>query len=214
MPDPNWITYANLGRLERAIDSAYGAYGRRPRGGVPFYMTEFGYKTDPPNPFVKTSPNEQATWLNQSDYMAYRNRRIRAVAQFLLFDDKPRAGAAVGSRSYWSTFQTGLLYSSGRPKPAFGAYRIPIWVPDARHGRHVTVWGQLRPSNHAVAQNALLQYRAIGSHRWKTIATIGTSSSEGFLFVRESIRAAGHIRLGWQDPANGRTDYSRSVALS
>ena len=214
MPDHNWITYANLGRLERTLDHSVGTYGQHPRGGVAIYMTEFGYKTDPPNPFVKTTIGEQAEWLNQSDYLAYRDRYVKSTAQFLLLDDRPRAGAAVGSRSYWSTFQTGLKYSNGRPKPAYAAFRLPIWVPDPRHGARVTIWGQLRPADHSAPQSAALQYRGRGSRGWKTLRMIQTASSEGFLLAHVRIGASGRIRLAFSDPAAGRTYHSRTVGIS
>ncbi len=213
MSDPNWITFANLGRLQRTVDHAFSAYGQHRRGGVPIYMTEFGYKSNPPNPYVKTSLSEQAMWLNQSDYLAYRNPRVKSVAQFLLVDDRPRAGAAVGSRAYWSTFQSGLRYTSGKKKPSYAAYRLPIWIPHARHGSRVFIWGQLRPANHHQRQSAVLQYRASGSHRWKAVKTLQTTNSEGYLAVYEPIRSAGHVRLAWVDSA-GHTYYSRSVAIS
>jgi len=213
MDNPNWISYANIGRLERTLDDCFAAYRQRPHGGVSLYMTEFGYKTDPPNPYVKTTTAEQAEWLNESDYIAYRDPRIKSTAQFLLLDDKPRAGEAVGSRAYWSTFQTGLKYANGRPKPAYGAFRLPIWLPDPRHGSRVTVWGQIRAADHSGRQTAELQYEAGGSHRWKDLRTLQTSSREGFLLAHARIGAAGYVRLAWTDPA-GKTHYSRTVAVS
>jgi hypothetical protein len=214
MDNPNWITFANIGRLERTLDGCFAAYGKHPRGGVSMYMTEYGYKTDPPNPYVHTTIAEQAQWLNQSDYLAYTNPRVKSVAQFLLVDDKPRAGAAVGSRSYWSTFQTGLKYSDGKAKPAYGAYRLPIWVPDPRHGSRVTVWAELRPADHSGVQSAVLQYRGRGSRRWQTLRAVQTSNREGFVLAHVRIGAAGTIRLAWANPSGGRTYYSRSVSIS
>ena len=107
---PGLITLANLGVLERTLNGIFATYGKHPRGGVPMYLTEWGYKSNPPNPFVKTSLTQQATWLNQGEYMTWKDRYVRALDQFLLVDDKPRAGARKGSLSYWSTFQSGLLY--------------------------------------------------------------------------------------------------------
>ena len=47
--DPDWAALADLGRLEHAIDRALGAYGVNRR--LPLYLTEYGYETNPPNPF-------------------------------------------------------------------------------------------------------------------------------------------------------------------
>jgi hypothetical protein len=64
MADPNIITLANLVRIEAAVDRSRGAYGKRPRHGTLMYLTEWGYKTNPPNPFVKSSLTDQATWAS------------------------------------------------------------------------------------------------------------------------------------------------------
>ena len=146
------------------------------------YLTEWGYKSNPPNPFVKTSLTEQATWLNQGEYMTWKDSYVRALDQFLLVDDKPRAGARKGSLSYWSTFQSGLLFADGSQKPAYAAFRIPIWLPSASHAR-LTVWGELRPANHSALQTAELQYQRRGSSSWTNARAIQTSNSEGFLLA-------------------------------
>jgi hypothetical protein len=207
------ITLANLGSLERALGHIYGSYRKHPRGGVKMYLTEWGYKSNPPNPFVKTSLSEQATWLNQGEYMTWHDRHVQALDQFLLVDDQPRAGARPGSRAYWSTFQSGLLFANGAPKPAFGAFQIPIWLPSSRH-QHLTVWGELRPANHSTVQVAVLQYQPRGSSSWTSERTIQTSNREGFLLAHLSVPGAGNVRLAWSDPATHNTDYSRSASVS
>ena len=80
------------------------------------------------------SPSQQAAYINQGEYMAWSDPRVRAFAQFLLVDDRPKATARIGSRSYWSTFQTGLISLDGSPKPAFTAYRLPVFLPAAVAG--------------------------------------------------------------------------------
>jgi hypothetical protein len=213
-PDPNWVTLADLGRLERTLDRIYAAYGKHPRGGVSMYLTEFGYKSNPPNPYVKTSLGEQAEWLNEADYMAYRDPHVKALDQFLLVDSAPDTRWKPGTRAYWGTFQSGLKFLSGKAKPAYGAWRIPIWVPVARHGRRVTVWGHLRPADHRQIQYAELDYRAPHSHKWKSIRQVQTANGEGFLVAHVSIGAPGSIRLAWLRPGTSRIYYSRTVALS
>ncbi|MGI8413693.1 MAG: hypothetical protein ACR2LV_09480 [Solirubrobacteraceae bacterium] len=213
-PIPGEVTLANLPSFERLIDRIFGRYGRLPPEGVPMYMTEWGYKTDPPNPFVKTSPAQQATYLNQGEYMAFRDPHLHSLAQFLLLDTAPNAAEPVGSRAYWGTFQTGLLTASGIRKPAYAAYRIPIWLPVARHGRRVVVWGQLRPANHAAVQHATLQLRLPGSGAWREVREVATANARGFLLAHVTIESPGTVRLAWSDPQTGQTYYSRSVTVS
>jgi hypothetical protein len=213
MTPPSLITLANLGVLQRALNRIYAVYGRHPRGGVPMYLTEWGYKTNPPNPFVKTSLGEQATWLNEGEYMTWKDRSVRALNQFLLTDSPPVAGKRKGSRQYWGTFQTGLLFANGTQKPSYDAFRIPIWLPSSNH-RHATIWGELRPADHSKPQLAALQFQRRGSTNWSTLRQIQTSNREGFLLAHLSLPSAGNVRLAWTNPANGAVYYSRTVGVS
>ena len=65
--------------------------------------------------------------------MAYRDRRVRAVAQYKLIDE-----------ASLSSFQSGLRFLDGRAKPAYDAYRLPIWV--SGRGSRLRVYGQVRPA--------------------------------------------------------------------
>ena len=206
------VTLANIHGFEQMLDQIFQAYGRN--NGPPIYVTEFGYKTNPPNPFVKTSLAQQSTWLNQADYMAYNDPRIASMNQFLLSDDLPRAGTRPGTLSYWSTFQTGLEYADGSPKPSYAAFEIPIWLPRAHTGPSVLVWGQLRPADHTGAQSAQLQFQARNSSTWTTIENVQTSSARGFLETHVALTAPGSVRLAWADPSTGEDDVSRTVDVS
>jgi hypothetical protein len=208
---PSVITLANLGKLERALDGSLHAYGQPM--GMPFYLTEWGYKTDPPNPFVHTSLAQQAIWLNEGEYMTWRMPRVRALAQYLLYDTPPRQGAKPGTLSYWSTFQTGLFYAGGKAKPSLAAFRLPIWLPEARHGRRVAIWAELRPGVRDGAQSAVMQYRADSRARWTSLSNVKTSSSEGFIYENIDIPHPGMIRLAWLDTTTGGMDYSRTVTI-
>ncbi len=212
--DPNEITLANAGKLGHALDRILALYGKPRAGGVPLYMTEWGYKSNPPNPFVRTSLSEQETWLNQGEYLSWKNSRVRTLAQFLLLDSGPQTADPVGSRGYWGTYQTGLLYADGTTrKPAYAAYRLPIWLPVARHGRRVTVWGQLRPADHTKIQSGAIQYRRHASQAWRTIRTVQTASPEGFLVAHVALPVAGQVRLTWHVPGTEDVYYSRTVRV-
>jgi hypothetical protein len=214
LPDRNEITLANLGEIERALDRVHAVYGRRVRGGVNMYLTEWGYKTRPPNPFVDTSLTQQAEWINEGEYMTYHDPRVTSLAQFLLVDNDPRAGAPPGSRAYWSTFQTGLVFADGKHKPSYAAFRLPLWLPSARHGSRVTVWGEIRAASHSQTQTGTLQFRRRGSRRWGSVDRVRTRNREGFFVVRVRIPAAGELRLLWQRQVHGKKFYSRTVAIS
>jgi hypothetical protein len=143
--------------------------------------------------------------------MAYRDPRVRSFGQFLLVDDAPNLQDPVGSRAYWSTFDSGLLlYPSAQPKPSYYAFELPIWVSDPRHGKRVSVWAQIRPTT--AARVATLQFHAQGSRTWTTVGQVTGSSPEGYVTTRVSLPSAGSLRLSWTGA--GQTLYSRLVAIS
>jgi hypothetical protein len=188
---PGEITIANLSSLSRVINQ--GAHARRIRGGLPFYFTEFGFQSNPPDRVFGVSLTRQALYINQSDYIAYRNSRVKAVSQYELFDDP-----------VMSSFNTGLLRTSGKKKPSYNAYRLPIWV--TRSGSGVRVWGQVRPAGGA-PQTVQIQN---GNRKFKTVKTVRTNGS-GYFLTRVSRKPGNKWRLAWTSPG-GTTFTSRLAA--
>lgn len=213
-PERYFVTLQNLPSFERLLTQIYSSYGRNPAGGVPLYLTEWGYESNPPNPYVHTTLGEQETYLNEGEYMTWQDPYVRALAQFELLDDGPKPDTTPGTRAYWSTFQTGLEFSDGTHKPSYDAWEVPIWVPNPQHGSNVTVWAQLRPADHTTVQYAVLQYAQGASTSYGTIQEVSTTSSEGFLVTHVAIPAAGTIRIAFLDPYTGDVTYSRTVPIS
>jgi hypothetical protein len=208
-----FVTIQNLSWMERILDGIFSAYGSSRAGGVPLYLTEWGYETNPPNPYHHTSLAEQAQWLNEGEFETWQEPYVRAVTQFELVDNGPDTAWPKTSIHYWSTFQTGLEFVNGRRKPGYWSFMLPIWVPRAHTGRAVTVWGQLRPADHATLQYGELQFRARGASGWSNLEEIDTDSPEGFFVARPRIRRPGYLRLTWLDPSDGVTYYGRTVTI-
>jgi hypothetical protein len=211
--NPTWATLADLPRLERTLDAIFATYGKPMPGGVPLYLTEYGYKSNPPNPYVHTTQAEQAEYINQGEYMAWRYPYVRALAQFELVDAGPQTGEPLGTPAYWGTFQTGLISLSGVPKPAYFAYLIPIWLPHPRTGKRVTVWGQLRPADHTGLQTAMIEYEPAGASAFASLQAVQTASPQGFLLAHVAVPTPGLLRLAWTDASAGEVFYSRSVQV-
>jgi hypothetical protein len=119
------IGMADLERLEREVESAFGA--KR------IWLTEYGYQTNPPDTFLGVSPEQQATYVASSALRAYRSSSVDMLVFFMVRDDDEPAG-----------WQSGVFTSEGRTKPAYAAFRFPL-VQTARRGRNVELWGQVRP---------------------------------------------------------------------
>ena len=136
-------------------------------------------------------PRQQARYLNHAEYLAYRNRGVRTLSQFLLYDDVAPTSA---------TFQTGLNYHDGAAKPARAAYAFPLFLPAPRirHGRRLHVWGLLRAAPNGQAQPVDVLFRPRGSHgRFRRIARLRSQAARGYVDGRVRVRRSGSIRLRW-----------------
>ena len=214
-PQPDQVTLVVLPRLTSTLDRIFRRY--RVARRLPVWLTEYGYQTDPPDPLLGVSWRRQAAWLNEADYLAHRNRRVRSVAQFLLVDDGPNRRVAPGDPRYWgSTFQTGLVSLDGRRKPAFSSYQRPIHVSRSRvrRGQAVSLYGQLRPARNGAALTAEVQFRPRGSGRWKRVRQLSVRSVRNSLVTPVRLVRSGSLRLAWRDAAGGAVpQHSRSVAV-
>lgn len=179
------ITLVHLNRLSTWLNRA--AHQGRIRGGLPIYNTEYGFQTNPPDKYAGMSLGNQAKYLNQSDFISWRMGRLKSSSQYGLRDDNALAG-----------FQTGLLFKSGKTKPGYGAYRLPIW-PSGTH-----VWFQVRPLDNVsqfgpymdpALRKAKIQYRGRtgGYHTWRTV---NVTNSHGFVYVNTHIHAK-YWRVLW-----------------
>ena len=211
--NPTWATLADLPRLERTLERIYASYSQPTPNGVPLYLTEYGYKSNPPNPYVNTSQAQQAEYINEGEYLAWRDPYVRALGQFELVDASPATSEAIGSLAYWGTFQTGLVELDGLLKPSYYAYRIPIWLPQQRTGPSVTVWGQLRPADRSARQTATIEYQALGAGAFTSLQQVTTAGRQGFILAHVPISRPGWLRIAWRDPATGLVDHSRTVRV-
>ena len=214
-PDPqrDQVTLAVLSRLTRTLDGIFRRYRINRR--LPVWLTEYGYQTDPPDPIIGVSWRRQAAWINEADYIAYRNPRVRSVSQFLVVDDGPNRKVSPTDPRYWgSTFQSGLVALDGRRKPAFGAYQRPIHVSRSRvrRGRSVLLYGQLRPARASAPLTAEVQFRPRGSRRFRPVRRVSVRSFRNTLLTSVRMVRSGALRLAWRDPAaGGRVQRSRAV---
>lgn len=150
------LPLASIRNLYRVLDQ--GAKRKRIAKSVPVYLTEYGIQTKPPDRFG-VSQGTQARYINQADWMAYRDGRIRSVSQYELVDPADP-----------NTFNTGLRFSNGNAKSSLAAYRIPIWVSRGR------VWGQVRPGG----DSAEVQWRSSSKKSFKRYKTVKLNAAGYF----------------------------------
>jgi hypothetical protein len=173
--DERIITISVLDRLKKVLDTALRRHGVSRK--LPIYLTEFGYQTKPDGAGVSFA--KQAAFINQAEYLAARESRVKSMSQFLLIDGPPPIGL---------TFQSGLKNRKGKKKPAYEAYQLPVWVtPKGK------VWGLVRPAKPGQRVKAKVQFRGKGG-KWDTIKTVKTKGPNN-VFTARAPKREGKLRV-------------------
>jgi hypothetical protein len=193
------ITLASSRRLERLLDA--GATRGRIPAALPIHYTEHGFQSSPPDATFGVSLARQAAYVNQSDWIAYRDPRVQTVAQYKLVDDPLVSG-----------FQSGLRFADGRPKPAYDAYRLPLWITP-KGGSRLRVYGQVRPLAPGAATRVELQNAPLAGGAFRTVARLSVRSGNN-TFLRAIPRFEGRFRLRWTPPGGGPPLVSREARIA
>jgi hypothetical protein len=202
--------FATLPHLTRVLDHAAAVYGVGWR--LPLYNTEFGYHTNPPgDQYFNTLPlATAAAYMNETEYLSWRNPRIRSFDQYLLADP---------ARSTGSQFVTGLAFVTGVPKPIYyDAFRLPLWLPrtSAPGGSALRVWGCARPFNQPAnggARTVAIQFATTAAGPWRSVARAGLTRAGGCYFdVAVRFPGSGFVRLAYR--VTGAVFHSRTQEIT
>jgi hypothetical protein len=234
--DPDYSSLGEMGNFERGLDRLQRAYGSRTR--FPVWNTEFGYLTSPPkrddqpdafgHKYPWVSQTTAAYYMNWAEYISWRDSRVRSYFQYLLQDPLPANKA-----TYWGGFASGLLNFNGTRKPGYYAWRLPLYLPvtSTRKGRSLEVWGCARPARIAAldtgqAQTVQIQFKPSGQSAFSPLQTVSLprASSGCYFDLRVGFPSSGTVRLGWIypsgdarlgyfDPLESHTAYSREVSV-
>jgi hypothetical protein len=230
--DPGYSSLADIGQLERALDRLTGVYGSKTK--FPIWNTEYGYITSPPkhSPDRSSSPIEYyvspataAAYLNQAEYISYKNPRIMSFMQYLLQDASPATKA-----TDYGGFASGLETFQGTHKATYAAWRMPLYLPRTKTGADASleVWGDVRPAFYALTdvgavsvEGAQIQFapgRRGGT--FETIDTVPLTNPHGYFDTHVVFPGNGRVRLAWVYPDDdsllmpGSEIYSRTVSIS
>ncbi len=215
----DWVSMADLRALSRELARIYQRYGQKTqsRRGVPLYLTEYGYQTAP-DPITRVSFNKQAAWINEAEYIAFKNPNVRAVNQFLLVDDKPVDGVDPKKNPSlaYRTFQSGLQLLSGKRKPSYQAYMTPIFVKQqrVRRGGSTGIFGMLRPAEPTTSVRAEIQFRSGGAKRWQTRKTVTVGGPRHYFETRVTVPRSGSLRISWRHGSRTLTSRAASVTAT
>lgn len=135
--NPNDLSLGDLPAVPPLLRTAGRLGHLRSHGPVQYWITEFSWDTDPPDP--KAVPvSLQARWVAEALYHAWRD----GVSLFTWFTlrDEPAS----------SDFQSGLYFlgktmAADRPKPTLRAFAFPFVA--YRQGGSVSIWGRTPTSS-------------------------------------------------------------------
>lgn len=205
-PDVRDITLADAPRLGRLLDAG-AAEGILP-AGLPYWWTEYGWQTLPPDPVRGVDPLLQAQWLAEAERQTRTDPRTAALTQFLMLDDLPRDEPGQTLERMWGTYQTGLRLADGTAKPGYDAYRIAFVVESpAVVGSAATGWAFVRPvAGGAIERTTslVLQHAEPGSDDFSDVGGVGGPISvpaDGTVSVPIALLATGRYRVRWSPPA-------------
>ena len=227
--DPAIATLPRIPTLEHELDRIQRVYGSGKR--FPIYSTEYGYITHPPNHDAFVSPATAAYYINWAEYLSWKQPRIASTMQYPLNDPRLTPALMRGDGG----FTSGLLLANGKPKPAYAAYRLPLFLPvtSARRGRSLEVWGCVRPARYAILgaaalpgtsggssqtgatdqpQTARIQFARGSSRIFRTLRTVTSSNPDSCYFdVRMRFGGSGTVRLAYTYPSNPLLLFPPSV---
>jgi hypothetical protein len=207
------VTIANISELPALLDAIAA---KRP-GTAPatnyVALTEFGYETKPPDPFSGVSLTKQAEYINTGDYIAYKDPRIIANTQFLLRDVAGIKKYKKSDKRHWFTYQSGLYFASGKPKPSAVAYRMPLMVT-GKNATSTNLWGWVRFLPTGTAVSVQMQFKPAGTSAFGNVGDPVPIDANGFFTAAEPLTAPGTWRAVFVESISGTTITSREVPVS
>jgi Cellulase (glycosyl hydrolase family 5) len=160
--NPDDVELGDMPKMRTLLQAAVRLHHIRSTNGVRFWVTEFGWDTNPPRHHAAPMALA-ARWTAESLYQAWRS----GVSLLTWFGLQDRGGK--------SPYQSGLYRHSSsltraKVKPVRTAFRFPF-VAYLGRGT-VTIWGRDATSN---KQLATIQLRSGTSGPWRTVARIRTN---------------------------------------
>jgi hypothetical protein len=171
LPCTRWLTMASLQCLLRDV--------RRNFGAKHVWLTEYAYKTNPPDRHRGVPYATQARYLAEASRRVYQAPRVDLLINFLIRDEPVVGRWASGFFTYREVV-----------KPSFFSFMLPL-AQLSNHLGEVTLWGQVRPRTGP--QPYLLQRWWQG--RWIAVGRVSITGHHGFFTRRVFARKGSKFRV-------------------
>ena len=168
---PLWHAYnaddaavPDIYKIARVLHAAQRAGTVLPRGHKRLWVTEISWDSSPPDP-NGVPIAQQARWYEQALYVLWR-QGVDTVLWLQIEDSPPIP-------NYAASYQAGLYYLNGRPKPAVQAIRFPFVTQRSSAGV-VQAWGRAPQ-----AGTLAIQRRGPGGS-WQVLKRIALAGDQVF----------------------------------
>jgi hypothetical protein len=128
--NPDDAAVADLYKVDRVLRAAERTRHVLPVGHKQLWVTEISWDSDPPDPHG-VPIQRQARWYEQALYVLWR-QHVDTVLFIYIADGAPVP-------NYASSYQAGLYFLNGDPKPAATAFRFPFVTQRVR-GSSAQAW--------------------------------------------------------------------------
>ena len=191
------VELGDLPRMRAVLQAGIRLHHVVSSGPVQFWVTEFGWDTNPPRPHAAPL-GLAARWTAESLHQMWLSG-VSLVTWFLL-EDFPSP----------SPYQSGLYFYSpslagAQPKPSLIAFRFPFVAYLQKKG--VSIWGRDSTSD---KQAITIQRRRGTSGGWRTVASV-TSNADGVFVAKLKLKAT---KKDWLRAAVPGSDSSLAFSLT
>ena len=171
-PNRDDASIGELSRMIKTLDTLTRKKRFAARGRQALWSTEFGFQTDPPDPFQSPIKKVPA-YMGHAEWIAFKNPRVGAWSQYPFTDD----AVADSGEDRYGGFQSGIKTENGREKAGvYNAFRFPFFVRRISASK-VEIFGGVRPAG----QDATVTLESrLGKGKWKRLARVRTGAQGYF----------------------------------
>jgi hypothetical protein len=171
------MTMASLPAIRADVTQYFGA-------GVPLWLTEYGYQTNPPDRLLGVSYALQARYIGEASLRVWQQAGVTMLIHFLVRDEPSLGG-----------WQSGLFSVGGTAKPAYHAFALPL-AQVSRSGTHVVLWGQVKPGSGV--RTYVLQTATAG--HWRALGGTARTDATGTFSRTVTLPRGAEVRV-WSPTA-------------
>ena len=164
------------------------------------------------DPYQGVSPDEQARWLQEAGYRAWRDPRIKTLVQYEWRDDPLQHKGARRERLRRLAVRA-CCFADSRPKPALDAFANPFWVTAHPGGPASRSGARCAPATPTPSASSAASRVARGARS----KTVQTDPFGAFRASSSCLPGAAELRFAYQlaiDPSRAASRTTASPAVT